>query len=143
MYYATRAVKRNVGRDRFEVKHEITDGDERTRSVRGGEKKRAYEKTVGIKIKRTEAAGKQRVESYDSAVPSRPGNYWLNLEEKERERERFMSFLYPVLPRPWISISLKERETEREIRARRKTTMDKSATRKLRRTARMSRAWYF
>lgn len=34
-YYATRAVKRNVGRDRFEVKHEITDGDERTRNVRG------------------------------------------------------------------------------------------------------------
>lgn len=47
VYYATRAVKRNVGRDRFEVKHEITDGDERTRSVRaegGGERKKEHTK---------------------------------------------------------------------------------------------------
>lgn len=40
VYFAdttTRAIKRNVGRDRFEVKHEITDGRE-------NEEKRAYEK---------------------------------------------------------------------------------------------------
>lgn len=70
---------------------------------------------VGIKIKRTEAAGKQRAESYDSAVPSRPGNYWLNLEERMRKREVHVFFLRASYPRPWISISLKEEgEGERE-----------------------------
>lgn len=61
----------------YEVKHEITERP-RTRQRRVKEKKSIREKKGGIKIKRTEAAGKQRAESYDSAAPSRPGNYWLS-----------------------------------------------------------------
>lgn len=48
----SRPVKRNVGR--FEVKHEMTDGRENVGA------KKSIRKTVGIEIKRTEAAGKQR-----------------------------------------------------------------------------------
>lgn len=77
------------------MKHEITDGRENEERW----EKKSIRKMVGIKIKRTEAVGKQKAESYDSAIPSRPGNYWLNLEEKIRKREIhvFSSFALPTL----------------------------------------------
>jgi len=65
-----------------------------------------------MKIKRTEAAGKQRVESYDSVVPSRPGNYWLNLKERKREGDSCLFFPRALYPQPWISTSLKEKERD-------------------------------
>lgn len=65
----------------------------------------------------------------------------MNLEERKRERDSCFFFLRIFYPRPWISTSLKKEDRERE--KRKTTSMDKSAMRKLRRTERMSRAWYF
>lgn len=125
-YCVARAVKRNIGRDR--LRGETRDNRETENAAASGKrKKRAYGKKGGIKIKRTEAAGKQRAESYDSAAPSRPGNYWLSPPGDLGERDPRLfppRFLSSTGSRPRLQSERKKKEKERKRLGREKKNYD-------------------